>query len=65
MSVSDVIILDKTPYFVDRVGFRGMRNFTPEQKLETVLKGLESPQKTEIPSEKEIGQSKKSKAMKI
>ena len=47
MSVSDVIILDKTPYFVDRVGFRKMRNFTPEQ-LET-LKGLESPQKAEIP----------------
>ena len=45
MGVSDVIVLDKTPYFVDRVSFRGMKNFTPEQKLETALK-----RKCEIPA---------------
>lgn len=34
LSVSDVIILDKQPYFVDSIGFKKIKNFLPEQKIE-------------------------------
>ena len=44
LSVSDVVVLDKKPYFVESVGFKGLNNFTPEQKLETQLSYL-SPEK--------------------
>ncbi len=34
LSVSDVIVLDKQPYFVDSIGFKKIKNFLPEQKIE-------------------------------
>lgn len=34
LSVSDVVVLDKSPYFIDSIGFKKMKNFLPEQKIE-------------------------------
>lgn len=34
LSVSDIVVLDKSPYFVDRIGFKKVQNFLPEQKIE-------------------------------
>lgn len=70
MSVSDVVVLDKTPYFVDSIGFRELRNFTPEQKLETIIGELEKTLKEKISqkeenTEKTAEPPKKSKAMKF
>lgn len=33
LSVSDVVVWDKTPYFVDDIGFKKLNNFTPEQTI--------------------------------
>lgn len=70
MSVSDVVVLDKTPYFVDSIGFKELRNFTPEQKLETIIGELEKTLKEKISqkeenTEKTAEPPKKSKAMKF
>lgn len=34
LSVSDVVVLDNSAYFVDSKGFKKMQNFLPEQKIE-------------------------------
>ncbi len=38
LSVSDVVELNKQPYFVDSVGFKKINNFLPEQTLESMQK---------------------------
>ena len=34
LSVSDIVVLDKSPYFVDSIGFKKVQKFLPEQKIE-------------------------------
>lgn len=34
LSTSDVVVLDKKPFFVDSIGFKKMNNFLPEQTIE-------------------------------
>ena len=38
LSVSDVVVLDTKPYFVDKIGFKVLSNFTSEQRIETMQK---------------------------
>ncbi|MCM1524044.1 MAG: YodL domain-containing protein [Ruminococcus sp.] len=38
LSVSDVVVLDKKPFFVDSVGFKEIKNFLPEQAIESAQK---------------------------
>ena len=38
LSVSDVVVLDTKPYFVDKIGFKALSNFTSEQRIETTQK---------------------------
>lgn len=36
LSVSDVVVVDKDPYFVDSIGFKKLNGFTPEQTIEAM-----------------------------
>ena len=38
LNVSDVVVLDTKPYFVDKIGFKALSNFTSEQRIETMQK---------------------------
>ena len=55
LSVSDVVVIDKDPYFVDSIGFKKLNGFTPEQTIEAMqekfmnnfddrLKNINSPE---------------------
>ena len=38
LCTSDVVVLDKKPFFVDSIGFKKMNNFLPEQTIEAKQK---------------------------
>ncbi len=38
LGISDVVVVDKKPYFIDKTNFALMNNFLPEQRIETMQK---------------------------